>query len=403
MFASVTDRDARAARRAERARESEFEAREAEAAALREAADESATAAAAASSSPSGAHLPASKKRRTKNPERDPPAEEPEETATAAAAAMGDETEETGAQREKEKQPQKEQEAREADMEEAAAASSADAVRGTAAAAAPASSSGTEAGTSQCALWYTRANTMHTTGRARQQRKMLTSSPLAVPACARRASLFSLSSVPSASLSSHQRRCLGQDLQACSSCEEPIQRTDIVEHEACCLDRRIRAEAVGDRAMRAERTRMKSSGMLNSQQLLGLYYAEQNASALSAAAFPALMSRVEKLGFTRSDLLKALAFVRDRAPIVVHFDLGGDESESQECSDPHPASKPALMRDALYLRPRSFASDRGRPAVHRSWRTRIIDADPSCGRIRALARSGSQWNNAGSADIMERA
>lgn len=86
--------------------------------------------------------------------------------------------------------------------------------------------------------------------------------------------------------------------------------------------------------MRTERILMMSRGMLTSQQLQGLQHAEQNASRQSAAAEPSLLTRVAKLGFTRSDLIKALAFIRDRAPIVVHVCLAGSDHEGH-----HPVSK----------------------------------------------------------------
>lgn len=89
---------------------------------------------------------------------------------------------------------------------------------------------------------------------------------------------------------------------------------------------------------------MKDSGLLTDRSLQGLQYAEQQAIKLSEAAEAAVLTRVETLGFTHSDFVKALAFVRDRAPIVVHLNLSGSPRVPIPGAAYHPVSRVLLLR-----------------------------------------------------------
>ena len=91
--------------------------------------------------------------------------------------------------------------------------------------------------------------------------------------------------------------------------------------------------------------------------------AHDSTSALSVAAFPALLSRVEKLGFTHSDLIKALAFVRDRAPTVV---LGSGCINALCILGSSSGQQHELLCERVTVVQWIAADDRRRPAVHRS-------------------------------------
>jgi len=73
--------------------------------------------------------------------------------------------------------------------------------------------------------------------------------------------------------------------------------------------------------MRAARVQLQHSGTLTTAQLAALQSIEQSAAALSAAAEAGVLARVQSLGYAAADLRKALAFVRDAAPIVIHVNL----------------------------------------------------------------------------------
>jgi hypothetical protein len=52
-----------------------------------------------------------------------------------------------------------------------------------------------------------------------------------------------------------------------------------------------------------------------------LKYVSKKAKLSSDAAYPSLLDRVKRLGFSRDDLDKTLIYIRDDAPIIIHFNL----------------------------------------------------------------------------------
>jgi hypothetical protein len=132
---------------------------------------------------------------------------------------------------------------------------------------------------------------------------------------------ISLRAVPVAAFRAHRRRCLGEDTHACSVCEEPVERLRLELHECECAQRADQREEQRRADVRATRVQLHQTGTLTASQLAALQSIEQSAAALSAAAEAGVLARVQSLGYTAADLRKALAFVRDAAPIVIHVNL----------------------------------------------------------------------------------
>ncbi len=125
----------------------------------------------------------------------------------------------------------------------------------------------------------------------------------------------------SAQLTCHQRRCLGTDLHACATCDEAVPRSVLSAHEAACLASFRQEVMDGKRAMQAARLQLRTDGLLTDKQLAALQHVERSSVAASDVSRPALLSRVQRLGFCEADQLKAERFIREHAPLVIHVNL----------------------------------------------------------------------------------
>jgi hypothetical protein len=100
-----------------------------------------------------------------------------------------------------------------------------------------------------------------------------------------------------------------------------VKKSELKLQEERCFMLAAQDFRAGCQQMRVARKQLLNDRILNQKQLNALQNVHAKADKQSLEAQVSMRARAELLGYTGADLLKALTFLRERAPLVIHLKL----------------------------------------------------------------------------------
>lgn len=132
----------------------------------------------------------------------------------------------------------------------------------------------------------------------------------------------------SSSVRSHSSSCRGVGWQSCADCNRSVRVELMEEHQQnsntcpAALQRQEVAAVAAEQRRRIEfgkQRRKMAQATLTKAQRAALSYVRTRAKRFSDAARSKLLTKIKALGHTAADLRQLEEYIRERAPMIIHF------------------------------------------------------------------------------------